>query len=88
MCAHVAHLWVLLPEVLVQDDTEVVHVLLLVALHHHYRDPRNEVGRLLSDFGALVVQSPQHSACCCALRCRRNTQNCDQFANDDGSTDL
>jgi hypothetical protein len=61
------HLWVLFSEILVQDDTEVVHVLLLVALHHHHSDPRDQISSLLTDFRALVVQSPQHSACCCAL---------------------
>eukprot|EP00962_Isochrysis_galbana_P056214 scaffold28112_cov112-Isochrysis_galbana.AAC.2 len=56
------HLGVLLPQVLVQDHTQVAHELLLVARAHHHGDPRDEIGGLLPHLGRLVVEPPLDGA--------------------------
>mmetsp|Transcript_30967 Transcript_30967/g.55423 ORF Transcript_30967/g.55423 Transcript_30967/m.55423 type:complete len:657 (+) Transcript_30967:141-2111(+) len=56
------HLGVLFAEVLVEHDAKVPHQRLLPALFHDARDARDEVRRLLSYLGALVVEAPLDGA--------------------------
>ena len=56
------HLGVLLAEVLVEDDAQVAHELLLLARLHDGGDAADEVGHLLAHLGRFVVQTPQDGA--------------------------
>mmetsp|Transcript_22144 Transcript_22144/g.59274 ORF Transcript_22144/g.59274 Transcript_22144/m.59274 type:complete len:407 (+) Transcript_22144:133-1353(+) len=52
------HLRILLPQVFVQEETQVPHHLLLPALLHHHRNACNEVRSLLAHASRGCVQAP------------------------------
>src|SRR4051812_34773193 len=52
------HIRVLLTEILIQDDTQMLHQLLFIAGLEYDSDTRDQIGRLLSYTRQLVIQTP------------------------------